>query len=320
MPHMHTPTSASFSFKGQQLAYNQSTHNNYGERAVEIPIAFDWLAQLSDTSAICEIGNVLANYEQLYDPEGRYAGRQIVDKFERGERIDNIDVLDLPAERRYSAIISISTVEHVEQEHSSEHLFLNRDLEAPLKAIAKIFDLLAPGGRALITVPFGRLLDGRWYIQFSAEYLRLLVTSYGIPEAALSVTCLRRLIAPVQCWAEATIEELEHCEYYAPMPYANAIAVIELTRQPATFQLQLQTPAAALAYADEINHYELVLAAYGRMVTDGEAAVRQQIAAGRSLAQIIEQGMPPEWRPWLAQPIAARWLESLYHSLTSAAR
>jgi hypothetical protein len=310
--------SRAFFFKGKQLHYNQSRHNNLGERAVEVPIAFDFLATAADSGGICEIGNVLANYEQLYDPAQRYQSRQIIDKYEPGERITNIDVLDLPAEPKYTTIISISTVEHVEQEHSSEHLFLNRDLEAPLKAIAKIYELLAPDGRALITVPFGKLLDGRWYIQSSQEYLDLLSTSYGIPAEALTVTFLRRLIAPEQCWVEAEPEQLRHSEYYAPMPYANAIAVIELHKRSSDVRLSLEHAPTALPYADEIDHYTLVVAAYTRMVADGEAAVRERIAAGASLEQIVAQGMPSEWRSWLAPTIAERWLESIYHSLTSA--
>lgn len=313
------PESQSFVFKGRQLHYNQSSHNNLGERAVEIPIAFDFLATLPDPVSICEIGNVLANYEARHDPDGRYSTRRIVDKYERGERIDNIDVLDLPGDVKYSAIISISTVEHVEQEHSSEHLFLNRDQEAPLKAIAKIYDLLAPGGCALLTVPFGKLLDGRWYIQFSQDYLDLLSTSYGIPPAALEVTFLRRLIAPEQRWAEARADELRHSEYYAPLPYANAIAVIELRKQAAPFTPRLDAPPAALVYADEIDHYTLVLAAFNRLIADGAAVVRQRIAEGHSLEQIIAQGLPDDWQPWLPQPIAARWLASLYHTITGTA-
>lgn len=317
---MHTiaaPDSPSFVYKGKHLRYNQSSHNNLGERAVEVPIAFDFLATLADTDSVCEIGNVLANYETLYDPEQRYHARRIVDKYERGERIDNIDVMDLPSAAKYSAIISISTVEHVEQEHSSEHLFLNRDLEAPLKAIAKIYDLLAPDGRALLTVPFGRLLDGRWYIQFSQDYLDLLITCYGIPRAAIEVTFVRRLLAPEQRWAEATVAELGQSEYYAPLPYANAIAIIELRKQAAPFTLRLDVPPTALVYANEIDHYTLVLAAYNRLIADGAAVVRQRIAQGYSLEQIIAQGLPDDWQPWLAQPIAERWLTSMYHTITS---
>lgn len=317
MPTTTAPDSQSFVFKGKRLRYNQSSHNNLGERAVEVPIAFDFLASLTNTASLCEIGNVLANYEALHDPEQRYHARQIVDKYERGERIDNIDVMDLPAQAKYNAIISISTVEHVEQEHSSEHLFLKRDLEAPLKAIAKIYDLLAPGGCALLTVPFGKLLDGRWYIQFSQDYLELLITSYGIPPEALEVTCLRRLIAPEQCWAEASPEELRHSEYYAPLPYANAIAIIELRKQATDFTLRLDAPPTTLVYADEIDHYTLVLAAYNRLVADGAAVVRQRIAEGHSLEQIVTQGLPADWQPWLVQPIAERWLESLYHTISS---
>lgn len=317
MPNMEAHDPNYFVFRDNRLRYNESSHNNFGERAVEIPIAFDFLARLEQVGTLCEIGNVLANYEHSYDPNNQYRERTIVDKYERGDRITTVDALDLPADRRFHTIISISTLEHVEQEHSSEHLFLNRDREAPLKAIAKVYELLEVGGKALVTVPFGKLLDGRWYIQFSNAYLELLVTKYGVPAEALSVHFLRRVIAPEQRWVEAQIEELAHSEYYAPMPYANAIAIIELTRQAAPFHAVFDQPPSALDYADEINQYVLVLAAYNKMIADVSEDVQQQIAQGRSLSEIVKRELPAGWQPWLAQPTAERWIESIYRSLVT---
>ncbi|MEM9694761.1 MAG: hypothetical protein AAGA56_19595, partial [Myxococcota bacterium] len=67
-----------------------------------------------------------------------------------------------------------------------------RDRFAPLHAIAKIYDLLAPEGEALVTVPFGRLTDGGWWIQFSTEYVKRLTTHLGLPRNAVKLAAIRR--------------------------------------------------------------------------------------------------------------------------------
>jgi hypothetical protein len=52
-----------FTFKGKELYYNRIRFNNPTERAVEISVAFDFIANLQNAQKILEIGNVLSHYE-----------------------------------------------------------------------------------------------------------------------------------------------------------------------------------------------------------------------------------------------------------------
>jgi hypothetical protein len=247
-----------FTFQGKKLFYNRIDFNNRAERAVEVPIAFDFLAQRAHAGNALEVGNVLQHYENGLSDLLRIRERRIVDKFEAGEGIDRIDIMDVDPAEKYSTIISISTLEHVGQSCAPSGEFGEQkratDLEAPLKAIAKIYDLLAPDGAALLTVPFGKLIDGGWYIQFSLDYLDLLCSKYGIPQEAISVQYLKNVAReavwknPYQQWLEVEPQELGAIRYDTLAGGARAIAVITLIRQEQPFILNLAQPQTPLVY------------------------------------------------------------------------
>ncbi|GAC1500221.1 MAG: hypothetical protein NVS2B12_07300 [Ktedonobacteraceae bacterium] len=247
-----------FTFRDKTLFYNRIAFNNRAERAVEVPIAFDFLATWHTKEPLLEIGNVLQHYENGLSDALRLRARRIVDKFELGDGIDNVDLMDLDAAEKYGAIVSISTVEHVGQHCSPDGQFGEQqratDFEAPLKAIAKIYDLLAVDGHALITVPFGKLIDGGWYIQFSDAYLNLLTSSYGLPQQAITISFLKRAAVelkwhnPYQRWVEVEASELNATRYQEFIGGAQAIAVIELTKLPEPFTLNVALPPAPLPY------------------------------------------------------------------------
>lgn len=252
-----------FLFKGNSLYYNRIGINNVGERAVEIPIAFNFLATVAKKDKILEIGNVLSLYENSLSDHLGLRARRIVDKFEIATGVDNVDLMDLPSEEKYTTIVSVSTVEHVGQgiEPSAKtygEQFDVRDREAPLKAICKIYELLETEGKALITFPFGKLIDGKWYIQFNQEYLDLLIIKYGIPPQAISKSFLREVameinhVNPREMWVEVEENTLSEVEYNWPWPCANAIAVIELTKRPEAFALNLDTSPQPLNYSSPI--------------------------------------------------------------------
>jgi len=247
-----------FTYRGKKLYYNRIPFNNWSERAVEIPLAFKFLTE-HNAEKILEVGNVLQHYEnELSDVHG-IRHRHIVDKFEVGEGITNVDILDIEPNEKYSAIVSLSTIEHVGQRCSLDGHYGEQnkpcDLEGPLKAVAKIYDLLDVDGQALITTPFGILIDAGWYVQSSAEYLELLVTKYGIPREALSFHFMkslafeRKLRNPRQTWVEAEAKELTQTRYDGWRGGARAIAVIEMTKLPQPFSLQLDMPPTPLDYS-----------------------------------------------------------------------
>ena len=247
-----------FVFNKQEFYYNRIRFNNPTERAVEIPIAFNFLAALNQPASILEVGNVLSHYENHLSERLGITSRRIVDKFEVEVGVDNEDLMNLPSDKKYDAIVSLSTVEHIGQKGDPSGGYgeqeENRDLEGPLKAIAKIYDLLAPDGKALITVPFGKLIDGEWYIQFSKEYLYLLGKKYGIPKEAVSVNCLKLIDRETNgssfnvLWEELDPLELSYVEYGAPFSQANAIAVIELSKLSSDFHLKLNVEPSPLLY------------------------------------------------------------------------
>ena len=184
-----------FFFNKKEFDYNKIKFKNPTERTVEIPIAFDFLAALNKPASVLALVNVLSHYENHLSETLGIASRRIVDKLEVEVGVDNEDLMNLASEKKYDAIVSLSTVEHMGQKGDpsggyGEHAE-NLDIEAPLKAIANIYDILAADGKALITVLFGKLVDGEWYIQFSKEYLYLLGKKYGMPKQAVSLNCLK---------------------------------------------------------------------------------------------------------------------------------
>lgn len=107
------------------------------ERLVEIPLAMHAL-EISPGAEVLEVGNVLA--------ASGIVGHTVVDKYEVGDGVLNVDVLDYSPERRFDLAISISTVEHIGfDEHPQE---LDKAGRA-LMHIAEIAD------RLLVTIPVG---------------------------------------------------------------------------------------------------------------------------------------------------------------------
>ena len=246
-----------FLFKGKELYYNRIPYNNPSERAVEVSIGFNWLINLQNSDRVLEVGNVLSRYESSLGEQMGVIKRRIIDKFEIDIGVDNEDLMTLESDEKYHAIVSISTVEHIGQGLDPRGAYGEsteiRDMEAPLKAIAKIYDLLAIEGKALITVPFGVLTDGGWYIQFSAQYLALL-KKYGIPQEAIRTSFLRLINrdptkdSVKMLWGEVEEIELSNVEYNHPFPFANAIGVIELSKLSTNFQINLKIEPTPLYY------------------------------------------------------------------------
>lgn len=121
--------------------YNGTITN---ERAVEIPIALDYLASTAEGRGL-EVGNVLAHYFTADELPPRW----VVDKYEEHAPADPLDVFAITGS--FDWIVSISTIEHVR----------NGAPEAPnpwggVAALAYLRGLLAPGGTMLWTAGAGQ--------------------------------------------------------------------------------------------------------------------------------------------------------------------
>lgn len=185
-----------FEFRGQSYRYFWHTSNATwrNERAVEIPVVRGAMAGVPAERTL-EVGNVLGQYG--------VSGHDVVDKFDRAPGVLNEDILDYDPPKRYELIVSISTIEHVGWDDDP------RDPDRALQALGHIRSLLAPGGRALITVPYGY-----------NDYLDQLV---GRGEGFDEVHYLRR--TGRRTWEESNHAAVVASRYGEPHPGANALVI-----------------------------------------------------------------------------------------------
>ncbi len=132
----------SFELGGVRFDYRDDWYNWtwLGERAVEIPIAAAALNS-ADPGRTIEVGAVMSHYG--------YNTHRVIDRYEQGEGIEQIDIFDLPPTPVHDLVLSVSTLEHVGWDESP------RDAELALKAVDHLKRLVAPGGELLVTVPVG---------------------------------------------------------------------------------------------------------------------------------------------------------------------
>ena len=121
-------------------AYNKTWNN---ERTVEIPIILELIKNNYNEVRpyMLEVGNVLSHYG--------YRGHTVLDKYEEGGGVLNIDIVDYEPKNRYKYVVSISTLEHVGWDESP------RDDHKIESALSKIKDLLLDEGVFIGTVPLG---------------------------------------------------------------------------------------------------------------------------------------------------------------------
>lgn len=133
-----------FDWHGKELALLNHPHNKTitNERAVELPVAFDFLAGCEGDGL--EVGNVLDHYTSVKGNDA-IAKRRIVDLNEHAPGVDNVDVLTIDGS--YDWIVSISTVEHVRE---------GKNPWGAVAALCYLRGLLRDGGRMLVTVGLGQ--------------------------------------------------------------------------------------------------------------------------------------------------------------------
>ena len=147
------------SYEGHDAEYNTTALN---ERAVELPIAIDWLGDRVLADGI-EIGNVLGHYG--------LSRHRVIDLYEHGPNVENVDVRTLVGS--FDWILAISTLEHVGEDAG--------DLGGPVAAIEHLRTLIAPGGSMLVTIPGGHntVLDDYLANDSGASAAATLVRSGG---------------------------------------------------------------------------------------------------------------------------------------------
>jgi|WetSurMetagenome_2_1015567.scaffolds.fasta_scaffold74582_2 hypothetical protein len=134
-----------FSVRGTDYSYFHHSYNTtfINERAVEIPYFRHQIdSRLKERKRVIEIGNVLSHYGKT--------SWDIVDKFEKGEGIINVDIMEFNPSEPYDLIVAISTFEHIGFDEQP------RDDEKVIRAIEYVKKtLLKQGGELIFSVPAG---------------------------------------------------------------------------------------------------------------------------------------------------------------------
>jgi hypothetical protein len=191
-----------FSLSGQSHAYVIHPFVLDNERVVEVALARDFLAGRS--GAILEVGNVLANFISL--------PHDVVDKYEKAPGVINEDVINYQPAKKYNAIVTLSTLEHVGWDETP------RTPEKILPAIEHLKLLLADGGELLATMPVS-------YNSYLDQMIREKRTGFS------EVKFLIRITANNQ-WREASLDEAIRKQFGQPYSCANAIMVGTFRQKP----------------------------------------------------------------------------------------
>lgn len=135
--------SKSFQAHGEVHPYFVHRHNMTwrNERAVEIPMALAFLDRVQGIGV--EFGNVLANYGRVPSIS------TVVDKYETGENILNVDILNFRPLEPVDFVVSISTIEHVGFDEP------DKDPSKVDRTVSHLRGMLCEGGRAFVTAPLG---------------------------------------------------------------------------------------------------------------------------------------------------------------------
>lgn len=141
--------------------YNTTWRN---ERCIEVPIALEFLRSHSGTGL--EFGNVLGHY-------GIAGGWTVVDKYEKGDGVVNVDIVDFKPESPLDFIVGISTIEHVGWDEPT------RDSKKVLQVFDHLRLILGPQGTMLLTAPLGynpvldeAVTEGRWEVDRQCRFVK----------------------------------------------------------------------------------------------------------------------------------------------------
>lgn len=101
-----------------------------------------------------------------------------------GMRLTRADVRAMPYPDSYfDLVLCISAIEHVGLDNSRYGLQDEPGAAGDIAALRELGRVLAPDGRILITVPFGRREDHSWFRQYDLRRWRALVRDAGMRES-----------------------------------------------------------------------------------------------------------------------------------------
>lgn len=169
----------------------QVPHPRYGMddtcRAVEIPWA---LSRYAGERRVLDIGYAFAEQRYLTALAAlgipHLVGLDLTVSDRYGAARVAADVRHPPfARAAFELIVAISVIEHIGRDNAR---YVGdtpdaRQGDGDFRAVRALAALLAPGGRLLLTVPFGAAEDHGWFIQYDAARLDALASASGLTVA-----------------------------------------------------------------------------------------------------------------------------------------
>ena len=229
----------------------RSLPKGYGNRLDERVIEYPWAyARLSSAATQLLDAGAALNHKLLLE-QPKLAKKTLViytlapSKYERLFSLANVSYLfgdlrnTILADNVFEEAVCISTVEHIGMDNTlfytrNEH-YLELRVDDYIQAVKELRRLLAPNGRLLITVPFGRAQNLGWLQQFDRAKIERLVNAFG---GALRDQAYYKYNA--DGWQIADSDACANCEYhdmhankrFAPdyAAAARAVACLELQK------------------------------------------------------------------------------------------
>jgi SAM-dependent methyltransferase len=200
---------------------------NFDERVVELP----WVFAQEPGGRVLDAGSALNHQWLLRRLLPRVDELHVVTLAPEPQSFNSLGVSYLYADLRdlplrdgiYDTVISVSTLEHVGMDNTSygaAHDVSSDAREASRQAVRELRRVVAPGGRMLITVPFGRAEQHGWLRQFDRGQLDELIDAAGPADVEIAVWRNSGGWQPVEPAAAADARYGEH--------KAEAVAVVAI--------------------------------------------------------------------------------------------
>ena len=215
----------------ERFASRAELPEGYGLGLDERCIEFVWLLAQEPRGTMLDAGSTLNNppildrflphVEALHILTLAYEGYAFPD---RGISYVYGDLRRLPyRDGFFDTVASLSTLEHVGMDNTryAEGATASGDPRGDrLTAARELRRTVAPGGRLLVTVPYGMGEDGGWFEQLDRETLPELAAALG--ENAI-VEIFRY---ETSGWRRSSVDDAADARYGAPLPAAEAVACI----------------------------------------------------------------------------------------------
>jgi len=194
-----------FNNKKYEMFYHPYNFTWENERCVEVPIVYQHLRESlncasSELVKVLEVGNVFGIYTNYH--------HDIVDKYGNQSNIIKKDIFEYNPTSKYDFIFSISTLEHI---GFDDYVSCDKLVDS----VDYIKNLLAPGGKFVVTLPLG----------FQSVTKHLLDNSLKFD----SFSFIKKT-SIYNDWIQTNYDDAVTIQYGTPFPCANCICIAEYNK------------------------------------------------------------------------------------------